>query len=185
VDRYLYVTKADLASALRADFPSTVPVSTLFPELNGSGSYGTNGFSTTVVSGLVLPNQQGYQFRYNTYAELARVVLPTGGAIEYDMAAGSGVVDGNNGLGDAKEIYRRVAARRTYKDGTTTPEGRTAYTEYEDASTAYIEADTYNGSTMLTCDRHHFGGGSARDNLIKPVDYQGYPLTDYPDALDR
>ena len=37
---------------------------------------------------------------------------------------------------------------------------------------------------MLTCDRHYFSGGSARDNLIKPVDYQGYPLADYPDALE-
>ena len=70
----------------------------MFPELNGPG----NGYhNPSVVSAVELSNGKQYQFRYNSNAELTRVVLPTGGAIEYDYAAGltdsatgSGVVSG-------------------------------------------------------------------------------------------
>ena len=37
----------------------------------------------TVVTKIVLPNDKSYYFYYNKYAELSRVVLPTGGAYEY------------------------------------------------------------------------------------------------------
>jgi len=174
-DRYIYVTKTNLGSALRTDFPATQTYSQLFPDLNGGDYLWTN--DPTVYSAVILPNAQSYQFRYNPYGELARVVLPTGGAIEYDMAVGSGVVTDNNGQTDAKEIYRRVAVRRTYKDGTAL-DGRTVYTDYQNGATAYIEEDNYDGATMKACARHYFYT-VARDTLIKPVDYQGFPLGDY------
>jgi hypothetical protein len=48
-----------------------------------------------VVSSVELPDNRSYQFYYNVYGELARVVLPTGGAIEYDYTAGSGLILGS------------------------------------------------------------------------------------------
>lgn len=68
-----------------------------------------------------------YKFFYNTYGELARVELPTGGAIEYDWAAGltnsnaSGAVNLGPVLGGADnwQIYRRVVERRIYPNGGT------------------------------------------------------------------
>lgn len=54
------------------------------------------------------------------------MVLPTGGAYEYDYTTASGVGD-DNVTGVDKEVYRRVIERRVKPDGTTI-EGRTRYT---------------------------------------------------------
>ncbi|HWW76919.1 MAG TPA: hypothetical protein VNZ44_16080, partial [Pyrinomonadaceae bacterium] len=175
--RTIYVTKTALENALRAGY-GPQSYSQLFPDLNVS-SLGTGAYSTTVVSGVVLPDGRGYQFRYNSYGELARVVLPTGGAIEYDMAPGSGVVVGNNNEGDAKEIYRRVAERRTYPDGSTL-EGRTVYEDVSDQSGTYVEVRNYSGSTVVGGERHYFAGGSAREHVIQPLDGLGSPVQTYP-----
>jgi hypothetical protein len=99
---------------LRSDFtPKTI--AQLFPELHGGGPA-----DSTVVNYVELPDGRRYQFLYNPYGEVARVVLPTGGAIEYDYAAG--VTDGaasgtfNFSLNE-KHIYRRVIEWRVYPDG--------------------------------------------------------------------
>ena len=60
-----------------------------------------------------LPNGQKYLFRYNTYGELARVTLPTGGSFEYDWLPYSGTSGGGE-YGDFM-IYRRVRERRVYE----------------------------------------------------------------------
>jgi RHS repeat-associated protein len=39
-----------------------------------------------VIRAIWLPNGQSYQFKYNIFGQLARIDLPTGGAIEYDFA---------------------------------------------------------------------------------------------------
>lgn len=174
VERIIYVTKGSLGSALRSDYSLQTGYQ-LF-QLNITA---TDPYNPTVYTGVVLPNGRSYKLRYNSYGELARVVLPTGGAIEYDMVPGSGVVDGNNGQGDAKEIYRRVAERRTYPDGSTL-EGRTVYTEHEDASSAYVEVKSYSGSTVIGGSRHYFSGGLAIDNIIQQIDGDGSPVDTYP-----
>jgi YD repeat-containing protein len=110
---------------------------------------------------------------------LARVVLPTGGAIEYDMTPGTGVVTDTNNESTGTEIYRRLAERRTYPDGSTL-EGRTVYSEYNDTSTSYVEVKNYAGSTLLGGSRHYFIGGTARNNIIQMLDGVGFPLETYP-----
>jgi hypothetical protein len=44
---------------------------------------------------VALPNGTSYQFQYNIYGEVARLVLPTGGTIEYEHGAG---VSNRNGV---------------------------------------------------------------------------------------
>jgi len=44
----------------------------------------TQTATVNVISGAVLANGQRYNFYYNIYAEVARIELPSGGAIEYE-----------------------------------------------------------------------------------------------------
>jgi len=73
-----------LSQALRSGYTQQT-FAQLFPELNGSSS---TLYDEWIVSSVDLPDGRTYQFRYNPYGELARVELPTGGAIEYDYLAG-------------------------------------------------------------------------------------------------
>ncbi|NOT63483.1 MAG: RHS repeat-associated core domain-containing protein [Acidobacteria bacterium] len=67
----------------------------LFPKLDGVGP--VNG--PLKVAAIVLPNGKRYRFWYNVYCELARVELPTGGAIEYDYEGGGVWFPGNSSMG--------------------------------------------------------------------------------------
>lgn len=112
--RSIKVYLTNLQYALRSDY-SLQTYQQLFPELNGA--YGVPA-NVAVIGAVELPNGKQYQFFYNSYAELARVVLPTGGAIEYDYAAGltDGAASGYFAAVE-KNIYRRVVERRVYPDG--------------------------------------------------------------------
>lgn len=90
----------------------------LFPISSSSGS---TTYNPRIVRSVTLPNSQQYQFQYNSYGELARVVLPTGGAYEYDHASGvAGDASGVIGLDQTQlDVYRRVTTKRVYADGAT------------------------------------------------------------------
>ncbi len=45
-------------------------------------------FDIPVMSAVELPDGRQYQFRYDPYANLAQVILPSGGRIEYDWTTG-------------------------------------------------------------------------------------------------
>lgn len=97
----------------------------LFPTIAAGGQADEGAmnaeFDDRVVSEVVLPDDRKYEFYYNSYGELARVVLPTGGAFEYDYEPGDGVID--MGVADREanasryEIFRRVMRRRVYDAG--------------------------------------------------------------------
>ncbi len=90
----------------------------LFPRLDGDRD---NLFDPGVVSAVVLPDNRQYKFYYNSYGELARVELPTGGAFEYDWtgATGDEYHSGVMEVPGSFAIYRRVVERRVYSaDGT-------------------------------------------------------------------
>lgn len=72
-------------SALRSDCSPQTYKQLFSTELNGASDA---TFTPVGVTSVQLPNGQQYQFYYNSYSELARVVLPTGGAVEYDYAPG-------------------------------------------------------------------------------------------------
>jgi RHS repeat-associated protein len=149
----------------------------LFPELNGS----TGTFAPYVVSSVVLPNgTQTYQFYYNVYAELARAILPTGGAFEYDF--GNGIVgDYADGVVNADlppQIYRRVLTRRVYSDAGNTLENAMTYSRPESTggNTPYVQVDQFkaDGVTRLAAERHYFYGVASNSLDIGPFDYPGW-----------
>ena len=107
-------------------------------------------------------------------------MLPTGGAIEYDMTPGSGVVDGNNGYGQDFQIYRRVVERRTYADGSTTPVTRAIYSATNGNP---VEVDHYDGVTLIAGEKHYFATNPI-DGLIQQADGLGYPIQTYPQWND-
>ena len=102
----------------------------MFPGLSRPPANSGDPYRPVIPTQVTLPNGQTYQFKYNRYGELARVILPTGGAFEYDWAsgypnsAGGEYVDPLNQL--ESNIHRRLSARRTYKSGTTL-EGTESY----------------------------------------------------------
>jgi YD repeat-containing protein len=163
---------------LRSDF-TLLSTQQMFPELNGAGS---GYYNAAVVSAVELPNGQQYQFRYNSFAELSRVVLPTGGAIEYDYAAGltdsatgSGVV---SGLAE-KQIYRRVVERRVYPGGGSGGSfaSRMTYSRPENSTTnsGCVTTDQYSPSgTLLTRSVHYFYGSARASLFQQPTDYPAW-----------
>ncbi len=157
--RVLRVSKTSMSNALRSGFSLQSPQQMF--GLDGS----TAPYNPTVVWKLWLPNSdstaqhyQYYQFFYDSQGELARIELPTGGAIEYDIAAGSGQW--------GYEIYRRLAERRVYSDGSTL-ENRATYSAVASAWneawpwTTTVTVDQLNASgTLLTRSKHYFNGSA-------------------------
>ncbi|HWS99690.1 MAG TPA: RHS repeat-associated core domain-containing protein [Pyrinomonadaceae bacterium] len=175
-ERKIRVSHTTLENALRTGFSPQTPAQ-LFPELNGSES--TN-FNPTVASAVWLPNDPGdpttmrkYSFYYNSYGELARVVLPTGGAIEYDWAAGAtgGYASGYTGLG----VYRRVTARREYANGSTLTQTMTISRPESAAgglnfnNLGYV--DVQFGSAAVGKVRHYFYGSPTESFNRDAVSY--------------
>jgi RHS repeat-associated protein len=178
--RSIKVYSSSLSDALRSDFPTVQNENILFPQsqLNGSQSQPVN---PTVVKAVELPNGQQYQFQYNSYAELARVVLPTGGAFEYDYTAGitDGFASGVLTSGGDKHVYRRVIERREYPDGGTGSAFSTRATfsrpESSTANAGYVISDTYDSAgTLLGRSYHYFYGSAAASFNQQPTQYPSY-----------
>jgi RHS repeat-associated protein len=173
--RTIRVTGTALSNALRQG-SSIQTFGQLFPELFSSGppdSFATLTNNPNVVSSVTLPDGRQYQFLYNSYGEIARVTLPTGGAIEYDMVAGSGVFYYSGT--DDNEIYRRVAERRVYPDGGTGSsfESRTTFAASTnspfDPKPWYtnVTVDQLNQSGTLLAREKHYFTGSGLASLFK------------------
>lgn len=188
--RTIRINGTDLSNALRPGY-SIQTMHALFPELNGASTSTT--FTTNVISSVVLPDGvQQYQFQYNSYGELARVQLPTGGAIEYDMTAGSGVLSafGNDGY-NVYEIFRRVVERRVYSNGSTL-EGKTTYIQsgggvvdplgLVGASKSNVAVDHLDSSgARLARERHYFYATPSDSLYLQP---QGQLYNDWKDGKE-
>ncbi len=158
------VRKRNLTHALRSDQVLKTPYE-LFPTLTGSSN--SNFFNPQVITAVILPNGRSYDFYYNSYGELARAVLPTGGAIEYDW--GEGVKNVGAGGVWGPNIYRRVIERRTYPNGATGSafEGRITYSRQEEfagvfqspINLGYVIVDQIDSAGVLQArSKHYFYG---------------------------
>jgi RHS repeat-associated protein len=145
-------------------------LASLFPNLDG----GSTVYNPTMVTSIVLPNQASYTFTYNPYGEVSRVVLPTGGAYEYDFTT----LYAQRG---SLELYRRLTERRVYPGGGTgnTFESRVTYQATTStsgppfATNVLVSHFDAQGNT-LAIENHGFSGSPTF------VD----PTTDFPPLLD-
>ncbi len=82
-----YSHDSNLANVLRTTQPGdqTAPVNIFYDDPNDNVIPELSGSTPDYVKAVWLPDGRSYQFRYNVLSQLARVVLPTGGAIEYDF----------------------------------------------------------------------------------------------------
>jgi RHS repeat-associated protein len=191
-NRIIRVSYANLSSSLRPNSGYSIQtLLQLFPQLNAASS--TITYNPQIVSSIWLPDGRSYRLYYNPYGELARVELPTGGAIEYDYAAGlAGLIlhnyitgqiaesfSGVTGAGESFAVYRRVVERRVYVNGSTL-EGKTIYSRPESfngqiQNLGYVEVDSRDpAGTLLSRSRHYFYG-SANASLSKgALDYPAW-----------
>ncbi|MGB7922332.1 MAG: RHS repeat-associated core domain-containing protein [Pyrinomonadaceae bacterium] len=152
-------------SALRSDYLTTDEhrgtrtYAQLFPELSAQFDTNPNSqlprpndyFDPYVLTAVILPDGRSYQLRYNRYGELARVEVPTGGTVEYDYTAGSGVIEGN--------IYRKVKQRRVLPGGTGPVEQTTTYGDpvvtgaFTDAATTIVTV-----TNQTSVEKHYYYG---------------------------
>ncbi|HSE16491.1 MAG TPA: RHS repeat-associated core domain-containing protein [Pyrinomonadaceae bacterium] len=141
-----------------------------------SGSSMNSNYNPKIVRSVTLPNNQQYQFQYNPYGELARVVLPTGGAFEYDHA--SGVAGDASGLTGGFEensvnVYRRVTTKRVYADGTTL-ESKLTFSNTESvpcSGCVVIDQFGNDGVTRLSERRVYYEGSAVLSFYQSPTDY--------------
>ncbi len=146
----------------------------LFPDLDGSS---VSTFDPSVISAVTLPDGRQYRFYYNSYGELARVDLPTGGTIEYDYASGNplasaGVISGYYPADPytEKAIYRRVVERRVYPDSNTL-EGKTTYSV--EFNPTVVDHLTPTGQ-LLGREKHYFYGSPSDTFFTGANSYPSY-----------
>lgn len=172
--RTIRISYDRLHNALRTTQPGDSPA------VQNIGGSGTDPYDPIVVSSLWLPDtSQGrrYRFYYDTYGELARAELPTGGAFEYDY--GPGLVnshpDGTFEKADAEggtytQVYRRVLERRVYPNGGTSLESRMTYSRpetwnssnYNITNQGYVGVQQFDGGgALLTSEKHYFSGSAS------------------------
>lgn len=170
--RTITINRTSLSNALRADFVSlgVKKPSELFPGI--TPVVNEQVYNPSVIASITLPNNRTYAVRYNQYAEVARVVLPTGGAIEYDMVPGSGLVaDEPNGQ-IVYQILRRVWKRRVYTNETDTlPVQLMTYTAsgpFGDLNVTVDQLNPQNGDQLLTREKHYFHGNPVESLFRQP-----------------
>ena len=169
--RTIYVLLANLGDALRPGYVLQ-SMAQLFPSLDGASS--TGQFNSGVVSGLVLPDGRQYQFQYNSYRDLARVELPTGGAYEYDYVNHSGVYTSGYGADNAEDygVNRRLIERRVYADGSTL-ESKTAFGLSTGTGTVAV-VDSLSPAGALLARTQHYFYGSHYASLGTPNSYPSW-----------
>ena len=129
-----------------------------------------------------MPDNRAFQFYYNSYGELSKVVLPTGGSVEWDLTPGSGVITTCQ-FCDDYQIYRRVLQRRVYLNGTTL-EGKTVFsidpTGYP-TSTPWTTTVTVDhrtpGDVLLAREKHYFKGNAVA-SLFESYQFDVYSAWD-------
>lgn len=181
------VCKTNLGSSLRESGAVPQTYEQLFPGLLQGQflpDFEQGTLDPTVISSVWLPNGRRYQFFYNVYTDLSRVVNPSGGAIEYDWAAG---MTGLPVQGEASwsDTYRRMVERRTYPDGITL-ESKTRYSRPESVSSVsgsfgtfyrygatagHVDIDQIdpNSDAIITRERHYYVGHVADTSPVYPI----------------
>jgi RHS repeat-associated protein len=178
-DRIVRLSLDSYANLLRTTQPNDPTTAQSINQLfnddpNDSIVYGgTIQSMDSFVKAVWLPNGQSYQFKYSVYGRLARIEMPTGGAIEYDYEP-SALTTGSH----YEYIVNRVKEKRTYNTGNTLV-SKTVFTKLASPpagsfpagrSGTAVDIEQFNPSgNRLSKTRHFFYGGvDARFGYITP-----------------
>lgn len=172
---------ARLGNDLDASGTPTLAAIRTYSELFGSFGPGSS-FNPTVISEIELPNGKKYQFRYNSYAELVQVQLPTGAQFRYRHGPGNGSFSVVGSSRQQAGVYRRLLQKWTYLSGVddpaSTPGGLLGRVNYDVTHTAVtpspasfhlysnteVTVSSFNGSgALLSKSKHYFYGGADND----------------------
>lgn len=177
-DRTIWITFGSMSSALRSGY-SIQNLNVLFPLYNAS-NYAVN---PDVITKIVLPNGKFYKFYYNSYMEIARVELPTGGAYEYDYGGGlvGGPTTGAICNCQPPGIYRRLLEKRVYTNGGTgtTYDNKTTLSRPESygfpgTNDGFVTVNQYNSSGSLLTSIKHYYYGAAFQSMLAASDSTNY-----------
>ncbi len=115
----------------------------LFPTFSDTGA--SDIYDPDVVTWIALPDTRKYEFEYDSYAEVARIQIPTGGAFEYDWGTGdhaSATVTapfvGGLAVGPTSMVSRRVVERRVC------PGGETGFGNCSEVTKYFYDTDGVN-----------------------------------------
>lgn len=159
--RIIKVWHSSLSGCLRAGY-TTQSYTQLFPGLQqGDGTLIYN--PNNKVSAVDLPDGRRYQLYYNSWGELARVVLPTGGAIEYDYVE----------MGGGNQIQRRVAERRVYPDGSTL-EGKQVYTATYGTNSTVVVEQRDPSNALKASEKYYFYGNPVPNVWTSALSYPAW-----------
>ena len=169
--RQIKIWYRPLEEVLRQDFRvGNSPYTKTLNELFGMG--GQTVHNPLRAASVELPDGRSYQFFYNLYGELARVVLPTGGAFEYDWI---GYVTGN------PDIVRRVSEKRVYPNGGqgASYSVRTVFSDNQTPSDAnnswFITEQRDPGNNLLAHSRHfHYYNSTYSTFMWTPFENRPY-----------
>jgi YD repeat-containing protein len=164
--RSIRIGLTNLSNNLLRSGYSVEPLNRLFPQESVATTY---NFDPVLASYIQFPDNRQFTFEYDNYGELARVNLPTGGAIEYDYGDGqNGDTNGFEGsTTDANSVmvYRRLQQRREYAAGGSAFTAKTQYTVTY-PGTATVDTDiTYDATGNLLAKTVHTLDGSPLDAL--------------------
>jgi YD repeat-containing protein len=141
-----------LVNILRADQPQTLRSSTvLWPGVVSSSASSTTPetFPGTFISEILLPDLSSYTFKYDSYGNVARIQLPTGGAVEYDWIGQ--VTSGAGSSPDQFFLRCILTERREYLSGATgtTPSRITKYTTGTAGIAGGVTVSDYDGTGTI------------------------------------
>lgn len=190
--RTIKIYRSNLADALKSG-ETLKTINQLFPEVTHYNDSDTN--NPVVTTSIQFPDQRSYDFKYNSYSEVAKVKLPSGGVIEYDRTGGyiNGPVSGAFDISAGSGFYRRVIERRIFADGInltlktnySRPETSNAYLLIY-SNTGYVDVD-HKGSNgvLLSRERHYYLGYGAGQTLLQSWLIANSFHRDWQDGLEH
>ncbi|MGJ5817125.1 RHS repeat domain-containing protein [Paludibaculum fermentans] len=175
--RTIRIRYDSLSNRLRE--PETIKkVKELFPETAYSSYPNVNDFDNNPIlpAELELPDGSIFSFKYNSYAELGEMCLPTGGIVQYTWEGATSSGDGFYGDG---LVYRRVKTRKVYEQDGTTLLGSTQYfaaTLQQQTGYRYVVSEKeYNASASVQrVTEHSFYGIPVSAGSFPPLGYPGW-----------
>jgi YD repeat-containing protein len=136
--------------ALRPDF-TIQQANQLFPEVYDGWNIWTGdwAFDMAVVSKVELPDGRTYRFYYNSLGEVARIILPTGGGMDYTHSPVYQYANGTYANSLDLTVMRRVTQRTTYNTLTPTTLPSSPPTGTVERIEKFLKEGTWSGQAII------------------------------------